>query len=175
MGGEVAGQGAVGVGCCFWLDLPYDAQAVADMSDEAADAVGEPSSAGPLRVLIAEDDALGAAMLRTILEQLGHRVVHAHDGRRALELAQLCEFDLIMLDGRMPLLSGAQTTQAIRTMGGTAAATPIVAVIGGDAEEMRACLDAGADEVLRKPVTVSSVARAAAGVLNRAAQARSAA
>jgi len=102
--------------------------------------------------------------------------VHAHDGKRALELAQVCEFDLIMMDGRMPQMTGAETTEALRAMNGPSATTPIVAVIGGDAEEMRACLDAGADDVLRKPVTVSSVARAVAGVLApRADQARSAA
>ena len=43
---------------------------------------------GRCKVLIAEEDALDAAMLRGILEQLGHQVVHARDGRRAVDLAR---------------------------------------------------------------------------------------
>jgi CheY-like chemotaxis protein len=115
-----------------------------------------------MRVLVAEDDGLNAAMLRAILEQLGHQVVHAQNGRRAVELAGACDFDLMMIDGRMPLMDGAQTAAAIRSMGGTAGGVPIIAVIGGDAEEARECLNAGADTVLRKPVTVGGVARAVA-------------
>ena len=51
------------------------------------------ASSRSLRVLVAEDDALNAAMLRAILEQLGHQVVGANNGRRALELAQLADFE----------------------------------------------------------------------------------
>ncbi len=113
-------------------------------------------------MLIAEDDGLNAAMLRTILEQLGHRVVHAQNGKRALELARICEFDVIMLDGRMPEMDGHQAAAAIRALDAPSRNTAIIAVIGGDADEARECLAAGADTVMRKPVSVSGVARAVA-------------
>ncbi|HQT55764.1 MAG TPA: response regulator, partial [Phenylobacterium sp.] len=51
---------------------------------------------------------------------------------------------------------------AVRGLEGPGAQVPIVAVIGGDAEEARECTDAGADAVLRKPVSVAAVARAVA-------------
>jgi CheY-like chemotaxis protein len=117
-----------------------------------------------LKVLVAEDDALGAAMLRGVLEQLGHHVLHARDGRRAYELAQICEVDLIMLHGRMPEMDGAQTIRALRALAGPVSRMPIVAVIDGDGEEARAVLEAGADQVLRKPISVSSAARVLAAV-----------
>jgi CheY-like chemotaxis protein len=104
-------------------------------------------------------------MLRAILEQLGHQVIHAADGRRAAELARVCELDLMMIDGRMPGLDGPQTIAAVRALGGAQGACPIVAVIGGDADEARACTDAGADAVLRKPVSVGAVARAVADAI----------
>jgi CheY-like chemotaxis protein len=113
-------------------------------------------------VLIVEDDQLQAAMLRAVLEQLGHRVLHAQDGRRALDLLRLGELDLVLLDGRMPGLDGPETARALRQLGEPAGAVPVVAVIGGDAEDAQAMLDAGADCVLRKPVTVAGVARAVA-------------
>ncbi len=107
-------------------------------------------------------------VLVAILEQLGHQVVHAHNGRRALELARLADFDLLMLDGRMPHMDGPQTMAAVRALDGPISVVPIIAVIGGDADEARQCLDAGADTVLRKPVTVAGVARAVADAAARA-------
>lgn len=165
MGAELTADSAVGVGSCFTLELPYDPAALIDIAaEDEIDAADGPTG---LRVLMAEDDGLDAAMLRTILEQLGHRVVHAQNGKRALELARICEFDVIMLDGRMPELDGPQTAAAIRALDGGSRDTAIVAVIGGDAEEARECLDAGADSVMRKPVTVSGVARAMAESFGR--------
>jgi CheY-like chemotaxis protein len=89
-------------------------------------------------------------------------VVHAQDGRRAVDLAKVCDFDLALIDGRMPGLDGPEATAAIRALEGPAAHLPIIAVIGGDADEAQACTEAGADAVLRKPVSVTAVARAVA-------------
>jgi len=165
MGGSLEAGSAVGVGSCFTLTLPFDASVTVEepVAEAPTGAYRSPDRYGrPLRVLVAEDDALNAAMMRAILEQLGHQVVHAQNGRRAVELAQVWSFDLLMLDGRMPGLDGAGATAAIRALDGPPGKTPIIAVIGGEAEEAAACLAAGADAVLRKPVSVSAVARAVA-------------
>ncbi|CAN5373338.1 ATP-binding protein [soil metagenome] len=165
MGGALEASSAVGVGSCFTLTLPFDEHAVCILeTDSEAAQAAEPAGAPPrnLRILVAEDDALNAAMLRAILEQLGHQVVHAQNGRRALDLAKICDFDLVMLDGRMPIMDGPQTARALRALDGANRQVAIIAVIGGDADEARECLDAGADTVLRKPVSVAAVARAVA-------------
>ena len=163
MGGELVAQSALGVGSCLRLELPFDPKARVERF-AAAEAV-EPAPAAErrgLRILIAEDDALNAAMLRAILEQLGHHVVHAIDGRRAVDLRRVCDFDLLMIDGRMPNLDGPDAIRAIRALPDAAGLCPIIAVIGGDADEAADCAAAGADVVLRKPVAVAAVARAVA-------------
>jgi signal transduction histidine kinase/ActR/RegA family two-component response regulator len=163
MGGELTAQSAVGVGSCLRLELNYDPAAEIDREDAAPEAQdAEPADPRRLRILVAEDDALNAAMLRAVLEQLGHQVVHAVDGRRAVELAKVVEFDLLMIDGRMPHMDGPQTIAAVRALETAVARAPIIAVIGGDADEAKECVDAGADAVLRKPVSVAGVARAVA-------------
>lgn len=161
MGGELRAHSALGVGSCFTLELPYDANALAPDTDAAAPA---PTTASRqrLRILIVEDEALNAAMLRAQLEQLGHQVVHAQGGERALELARVCDLDLLMVDGRMPGIDGPETIAALRNLPGQAARTRVVALIGGEAEEASDCLAAGADALLRKPFTVPAVARAIA-------------
>lgn len=175
MGGELVAQSAVGVGSCLRLELPFDPKAQIDRIDTAV--AEDPTPAEErrgLRILVAEDDALNAAMLRAILEQLGHHVVHAIDGRRAVDLRRVCDFDLLMIDGRMPNLDGPDAIRAIRALPDAAGRSPIIAVIGGDADEAADCAAAGADVVLRKPVTVAAVARAVADAcaLDRAPGAR---
>jgi signal transduction histidine kinase/ActR/RegA family two-component response regulator len=167
MGGELAAHSAVGVGSCFRLELPYDEAASPERDAEAPAEIVGPTALErrTLRVLIAEDDALNAAMLRAVVEQLGHQVVHAIDGRRAVDLSRVCEFDLLMIDGRMPNMDGPATIMAIRALDGDMAQVPIIAVIGGDAVEAKECTDAGADAVLRKPVSVAAVARAVADAI----------
>jgi signal transduction histidine kinase/ActR/RegA family two-component response regulator len=163
MGGELTAHSAVGVGSCLRLELIFDPTAEIERDTAPTDAeVAEPVDPRRLRILIAEDDTLNAAMLRAVLEQLGHQVVHAVDGRRAIELAKVVEFDLLMIDGRMPHMDGPQTIAAVRTLETAVARAPIIAVIGGDADEAKECVDAGADAVLRKPVSVTAVARAVA-------------
>lgn len=155
MGGEVRAESAPGVGSCFTVELPYDPAAAPAARETPVAAELEPRR---LRVLIACEDALGSAMLRAILEQLGHQVVHAADGRRAAELARVCDLDLAFVDA-------VDTISALRALAGEAARTPVVALIAdpNEAAERRA---AGADALLRKPVAALAAARAIAEALS---------
>jgi len=164
MGAELTADSAVGVGSCFSLVLAYDETALLDVPGGEPQAAARPApvSMAALKVLMAEDDGLSAAMLRTILEQLGHQVVHAQNGRRAIDLTRAIGFDLVMVDGRMPQMDGRDIIAAIRKLPGAPGQTPIVAVIGGEGDEATQCLEAGANAVMRKPPNVASVARAVA-------------
>ena len=173
MNAELTADSAVGVGSCFTLELPFDPTALIDVAAPVEEpALADQGPSGALKILMAEDDGLNAAMLRTILEQLGHQVVHAQNGRRAVDLARAVGFDLIMVDGRMPQMDGREAIVAIRQLPDPVGRVPIIAVIGGEAEDARACLEAGADAVMRKPVSVAGVAR---GIAEAAAVRRSAA
>jgi signal transduction histidine kinase/ActR/RegA family two-component response regulator len=161
MGATLTADSAVGVGSCFTLELPFDSSVLTDLRERPIQLAAVPD--GSMKVLMAEADGLNAAMLRTILEQLGHQVVHAQNGRRAVELARAVGFDLIMFDGRMPEMATPAAITAVRELSAPVGQVPIVAVIGGDAaEEAGACQSAGADAVMRKPVSVAGVARAIA-------------
>ena len=171
MGADLSVDSAVGVGSCFTLELRYDPAALIDAGEQAHDVAANVETT--LKVLMAEDDGLNAAMLRTILEQLGHQVVHAQNGRRAVDLARAVGFDLVMLDARMPVMDAREAIQTIRGLAEPVGQVPIIVVLGGEGAEAGQCLEAGADAVMRTPVSVAAVARAIAeaGAVRRKAAA----
>lgn len=158
MGGELQAQSALGLGSCFALELPYDPTYV--VGPELIPEVAEPERKR-LRILTVDDDQLGAATLRAGLEQLGHQVVQAAHGARAVDLAKNVEIDFAIVDGRMPGLDGPATIAAIREIAGAAATIPIIAMID-EPDEAQACMEAGANALLRKPIVVTALARAIA-------------
>jgi signal transduction histidine kinase len=160
MGGDLRARSAPGVGSCFTVELPFDATTQVVTGESVLAAVERPC----LRILIAEEDSLAAATLRSCLEELGHKVAQGIDGTRAVELARVCDFDLVMV-GASAQSEGPKVITAIRGLDGQAARTPVVALIGGEAAEAQVSRAAGASAVLRKPFAVPALARAIAEAL----------
>jgi len=135
-----------------------------DAVNELLAIVGAPEAADAetvtrrLRVLTVEPDPLAAAALRACLEQLGHQVVHTSQAGRAVELARICDLDLMVCGD----LTAVPT---LRALPGGAGATPVVALVGQDVEEAEAALAAGADALLRRPIVMPAAARAIAEAL----------
>jgi signal transduction histidine kinase/CheY-like chemotaxis protein len=123
-----------------------EAEAQGGQPDERA----APESPTGLRVLLAEDNPINALLARALLEREGCVVERVADGTEALSAASASAYDLILMDLRMPGLGGRATTQALRARG---VRTPIVALTADAFEEdRRACLDAGMDDFLSKPL-----------------------
>ena len=166
MQGQVSVDSAPGVGSCFALDLPFDPAATAD-----ADAPVEAAGGKALRVLMIEADGLQAAMTRAALEQLGHQVVHAQRASRVAELLKVCDVDLVLIGGGGEESSSGQIVAQVRELVGLTVG--VVAVIEGDPIEAGECIGAGADEILRRPVTVASIARTLTAVGRRPVETKS--
>ena len=114
-------------------------------------AAGRPKA---LDILVAEDNPTNQKLVVALLEQQGHRVTLASDGRQALALAAEQDFDLILMDVQMPELSGLEASAAIREReAGTRTHVPIMALTAhamtGDRER---CLAAGMDGYVSKPL-----------------------
>jgi two-component system sensor histidine kinase/response regulator len=110
--------------------------------------------ATPLRVLLAEDNAVNQKLMLHILEKRGYSVTIAGDGVRALEAWKRESFDLVLMDVQMPEMGGFEATRRIREMEApTGRHLPIIALTAhamkGDRER---CLEAGMDDYLPKPI-----------------------
>ncbi len=102
-----------------------------------------------MRILLVEDDAATAAVVRRGLAEAGHTVDHAADGQEGLFLASGGGHDLLVVDRMLPKLDGLSLVRALRAAGVTAPAIFLTARAGvGDRVEG---LDAGGDDYLAKP------------------------
>ncbi|GAB5387226.1 MAG: hypothetical protein Alpg2KO_01940 [Alphaproteobacteria bacterium] len=116
-------------------------------------------ASGSLRVLAADDNAVGRLLIETLLKREGHLVTMVENGSAAVDAAQNQDFDLIMLDHAMPDLTGAETLHAIRSAGSKSSYAPallVKRVDQTDRQALRSALKVATDDgfaaILPRPV-----------------------
>lgn len=115
---------------------------------------------GPGRLLLVEDNEINRVVAREMLEAAGHVVQEAHNGREAVERAQVERFDLIFMDISMPVMDGREATRAIRSGDGPCAQVPIIALTANAvAEEQETFLSDGMDDIVTKPLSRAALGR----------------
>jgi two-component system, OmpR family, response regulator len=100
------------------------------------------------RILIAEDDPLIGAFLEKGLRANGYSTFLADNGERAQSLSLTDEFDLLILDMGLPEREGFHVLQELRSRGKT---LPVLVLTGRSERDVVMCLEAGADDYMRKP------------------------
>jgi len=160
MGGEVGLASAPGQGSRFWFSAwlgSASAPATAPQPTIPApliDMTGPATTAPPpRRILLVEDNPINAEVASTLLTGLGLHVAHASDGAQAVAMVDATAYDLILMDVQMPVMDGLAATRAIRARHGTT--LPIIAMTANAFDEDRnACLAAGMDDHIGKPIDV---------------------
>jgi signal transduction histidine kinase/CheY-like chemotaxis protein/HPt (histidine-containing phosphotransfer) domain-containing protein len=149
MGGRIGYAGNPGGGSVFWLELPAAcAGTAAARTAEVKPSVRRPS----LRVLVVDDDALNRSIASGFLTHGGHRVVCLDNGAAAVAAAASEDFDVILMDVRMPGMNGLEATRLIRALPGARGGVPVVAATAqAFAEQIEICRRAGMDTHVSKP------------------------
>jgi DNA-binding response OmpR family regulator len=114
-----------------------------------------PAKGSPVaRILIAEDDPRIAASIEKALRRRGFTTFVADNGEMAQSLSLTDEFDLLILDMGLPQREGFHVLQELRWRGRT---LPVLVLTGRSDRDVVACLDAGADDYMRKPFDVDEL------------------
>ncbi len=129
------------------------------------------AQAGRRRILLAEDNKINQLAAMSLLEDAGHAVDLAENGRQALEMLARESYDCVLMDIQMPEMSGLEATQRIREGEvPSAKGIPIIAMTAhamkGDRERF---LAAGMDGYIAKPVSIREFENVLAAVLGRPA------
>lgn len=120
----------------------------------------------PLRILLAEDNAVNQKVALLFLQKLGYRADVVGNGREAVAAVERLPYDVVLMDVQMPELDGLEATRIIVNRTSNMPAPQIIAMtahaISGDRER---CLDAGMEDYINKPVELGALRSA----LSRAA------
>jgi PAS domain S-box-containing protein len=164
LGGEIGIESEPGEGSLFWVRLPFALEAA---TGPAGDDLPDPGPAGGVEqksVLIIEDNAINRFVLRTLLEEVNHRVSEAIDGLEGVAMAEAEAYDILLMDISMPRLDGIEAARRIRGGDGRSSKARIIAVTAHALpDEIDRFRDAGIDDYLIKPVTRGILGQALSG------------
>jgi two-component system, sensor histidine kinase and response regulator len=167
MGGEADVSSVPGQGSTFWFSarlargappgdtvVPAPSQLTATTGAVANDLHAVPASdAGRARVLLVEDNRFNQEVASAVLKRAGLWVELAIDGQQAVRMAEAGRFDLVLMDLQMPVMDGFEATRQLRKLPAYAE-TPILALTANAFGETRsACLAAGMNDHVAKPVS----------------------
>ena len=150
MGGKLEVESVEGKGSRFWFSLAFP-RAMEPVTGETTRAEA-PGGLRGARILVAEDHSVSQLVARDLLGRRGAVVTVAATGAEAVDAVAEGDFDIVLMDIRMPEMDGLQATRLIRAMPGREK-LPIVALTANAlSEEREDCLAAGMDGYLTKPL-----------------------
>jgi signal transduction histidine kinase/CheY-like chemotaxis protein/HPt (histidine-containing phosphotransfer) domain-containing protein len=167
MGGGISATSELGKGSAFsfMLTLPVaDHVAAPEQNDDALYASLRERIAAygrPLRVLVVDDNPTNRLVAAKMLRDFDVQADTACDGTEAVSAANQLNYDLILMDVRMPEMDGFQATRIIRTKGERSSAVPIIAFTANAfPEDIVACREAGMDDFVVKPARKKALVEA---------------
>jgi PAS domain S-box-containing protein len=170
MGGNLALASQEGVGTQVTVTLPLHASEEPAAQSPEVTPASAPSAPAPQDrhacILLVEDLDINQELITGMLSRMGYRVEIAANGAEAIREAERLNaepglYDLIFMDVQMPAVDGLTATRAIRSLGGSAASIPIVALTANAfASEIEECREAGMNDHLSKPVSMAALGAA---------------
>ena len=158
MGGRIDVTSTLGRGSHFVATLhlaPCSAAAPATLPSSGA----IPLASRPLRILVAEDNAVNQILVRSMLGHMGHVSDVVDDGAQALRQLQAAPYDLVLMDIQMPEMDGSTAARRIRALPGPQSQVPIIALTANAmVEERAAYLRAGMNDHVAKPINAQVLA-----------------
>jgi len=152
MGGEAGAKSEPGKGSTFWLIAKFErCHSEASTTDSDVKLSIQPHHAGA-RILLAEDNAINREVATTLLHSKGLKVDTAVNGQEAVDMVRENHYALVLMDVQMPQIDGLEATRLIRTDADFADLPILAMTASAFAEDRQACMDAGMNDFVAKPV-----------------------
>jgi CheY-like chemotaxis protein len=156
MGGEVGVDSSPGLGSTFWFSACLKPARLAATSAQPVRATSAEEHLQQAyrgkRILLVEDNPVNREVALALLSDAGLVVDTADNGQIAVAMGRVQPYELVLMDMQMPVMNGLDATVALRALPGWSS-VPIVAMTANAfEEERRACLAAGMNDFLAKPV-----------------------
>jgi len=153
MHGEIGVKQNTQAGSIFWIKIPVTVTQEKPTQTLIENRINQnDENYHGIRTLVADDNAINRKLITTLLSRHGVNVEEAKDGNNALELAKNHDFDLILMDIRMPGLNGIEVTRTLRT-DMPENKTPIIALTAHALpDEQQTFIEAGMDACITKPI-----------------------
>ncbi len=155
MGGRLGYTDNPGGGSVFWLELPTaiatvslpDGSVTPELPDAPAVALTR-----ALHILVVDDVLMNRDIAGSFLRAAGHKATCVEGGAEAIEAVATTDFDVVLMDVRMPEMDGLEATRRIRKLAGSRGKVPIVALTAqAFTDQIAECRKAGMDSHLAKP------------------------
>ena len=160
MGGRISVESSPGIGSAFSFNIHLQLPSVADASVVATTATGENLDLTGRQLLLVEDNEINQEIAVALLENMGASVDVANNGVEGIQRFMQKDYDLILMDIRMPEMDGHTATLSIRNSGKHDADIPIIAMTANAMiEDRKACSDAGMNGHISKPIAVKQLAQ----------------
>ncbi len=163
LGGELKFSSQIGIGTTFYFDIPFSVAKLAPIEVEntrlTLDALTPPGRlkkhVGAYHLLLVEDNTIALRMVELIADQAGCHYSSATNGEAAYDLVKSTDFDLIITDIGLPLISGYELTRRIRARE-AALHLPAIPIIGltAHAHAKNECIQSGMNDVFCKPLNL---------------------
>lgn len=121
------------------------------------------------KILVAEDERDIRDLITFTLQYAGHEVIAASNGAEAIEVARAEKPDLIIVDVRMPLMTGYEACRVLKQAGPTRHIPVVFLSAKGQEQEVQSGLEAGATDYILKPFSPENLARRIEEILARSA------
>ncbi len=160
MGGKIWADSIPGQGTTFHVMIPAETIHGKQLDFGRMDSgIASESFPGlkPMRILVAEDNPSNQRVLVEMLKRLGYRADAVADGREVIQALERQDYDLVLMDIKMPEMDGITATQVIRKLqpeNGPKIIAITAFTLEGDREK---CLEAGMDDYIAKPVQIGEL------------------
>ncbi len=111
-----------------------------------------------MRVIFVEDDALNRRVVRDMLSVIDIEMAEAEDAQTGLDMLARSKYDVVLMDLRMPGMDGLTAIRLLRQEAEPLSSIPVIVVTADTAPDLKArCLEAGANDIILKPVALNAL------------------